>query len=277
MDEDLYNLKPINILNGWLTAQLEMKTMKVNPSICIKNNITLNNFNISQTPNIIDSKYLQKRLNDNLQITTGTIGRHNKIIAIDAGDSEEEEFEEYKGKPVSNIMKGWFSAQIDINQEKQPSICIQNNVILNNININKKKKKKNIINANIIQEKINAATSINSTLPQVARDSSSDDEYYDDVDIKIDPNDNGTHEHMWYYNDKQRRKFIKSISIDINSDQCKLLLQIGTYLNRLIPTSIYYEMVSDYFPIYLNPYDIIAACFDGVLLSILINFIDQDL
>ena len=54
-------------------------------------------------------------------------------------------------------------------------------------------------------------------------------------------------------------------------------MQIGVYLNRLLQTSVDYSYIEHYMPIFNNIYDIIAACFDGVLLSVLINFIDENL
>lgn len=62
-----------------------------------------------------------------------------------------------------------------------------------------------------------------------------------------------------------------------DAPKCKLLKQIGVFLNCILPTSKDYEQIKEYLPIHQNVTDIIAACFDGIILSALLNFIDSDL
>ena len=335
-DEDLNALKDVSVLNGWFTAQIEMQRFNQQPSVCIKNNINLDKLQKAKSKfklkKKLRAKTIQRRLDENIKENSkknqknnknkrgnnNNIAGHGKLIPMDKGDSSEEDEngndiynkgnvligDTQKITGFSNIMNGWFTAQLDIQESKQPTICVQNNVILNNIattkeiidindpkknknknkkwgrnnNKNNKQKRRIFTNAKSLQKKLNMNTSNGLSKNALdLSDDSEDEDLYDVMDEKKqnNKNDDKIHENVWYYKNKQRTKFIKSLKIF--TEKGKLLKQIGTYLNRILPTSIDYSVIKHYMPIFNNVYDIICACFDGVLLSVLLNFIDDDL
>lgn len=323
-DENLEGLKDVGVLNGWFTAQIEMQNFNKQPSVCIKNNINLSKLQKAKSKfklkKKLRAKNIQKRLDEGIKENASSKKKnvrssHSAMIAMDKGDSSEEDENGNdiynKGNVLvgntkritgfSDIMNGFFSAQLDIKEGKQPTICVQNNVILANLettkeiielnednkkskpknkwsrnNTKKKPKKRRIFtNAKALQKRLNMTTS--NGLPKNALDLSDDSEDEDDIDSKLNESmkDDKMHENMWYYKNKERTKFIKSLKI--YPDKAKLLKQIGLYLNRILPTSLDYGLIKNYLPIFNNVYDIICACFDGILLSVMINFINDDL
>eukprot|EP01084_Bolivina_argentea_P319252 553749_1 len=293
-DEDLSSLRGVSIGNGWFTAQIEMSEFNQQPSVCIKNKISLQHIQKKSAKyklkkKKVRGKTLQKRLDAKIKRNKKRRAGHSVSIAMDKGDSSEEDEngndiyaqikQNKKGARVSSLMSGWFCAQMNIAQDKQPTICVQNNVFLNNIErtknrgSKKKKKKTNKLNAAKLQKKLNETTS--SGLSKNTLDLS-DDEDSSDMDDIGGTTSNRQHLSMWYYSDDVRRAFIASIP-QISAEKQQLLLEIGVYLNRILPTSIDYSLIKHYLPMFDNVSDIMAALFDGVIIAVLVNFLDDEL
>eukprot|EP00486_Rosalina_sp_Unknown_P009777 CAMPEP_0201596938 /NCGR_PEP_ID=MMETSP0190_2-20130828/193532_1 /ASSEMBLY_ACC=CAM_ASM_000263 /TAXON_ID=37353 /ORGANISM="Rosalina sp." /LENGTH=89 /DNA_ID=CAMNT_0048057607 /DNA_START=574 /DNA_END=840 /DNA_ORIENTATION=+ len=83
-------------------------------------------------------------------------------------------------------------------------------------------------------------------LPKNALDLSDDseDEGVDDTKLNDTYGDDKIHDDSWYYKNKERTKFIKSLKV--SRDKAKLLKQVGAYLNRILPTSLDYGLIKSY-------------------------------